>query len=456
MRISNFFPRFGYIADNEIDDPRERVRRKLPATSLVLPLEKKNEMPYDYGYINLDAIISTTENQTAIGIGDLKAAWQKNGRNYFQYKTSSPIPFRFAVASGNYAVQKAKCNGIAIEVYYHPGHEHNIKHLIRNAKQSLAYCEENFGKYPYKIIRFVEISSFVKGFAATAYPTDFFINESFGFQNNIRQDPEKDILNEQVSHELSHTWWGNATIDTEYREGCKLLTETLAMYTELMLYKKVYGNENILSRVQIHKDIYMEQRAFEGEEPLYKSDPAKSFLAYDKGMVVMYQLELLLGEEAINKALRSFLKKYAYPNQPPVSLDLIKEFYAVSDSALHPKIDEMFKQIITHDLQLGKAFYRKTKEGKYELDLTVIAKKYKEDGKGKKTEMAFDSTIEIDIYTEDGKKQRINLLSGQHKLKIILDSKPVKVVLDPRMRFMEAILTDNEQSSFMPVLQGSF
>ncbi|RKS23171.1 peptidase M1-like protein [Flavobacterium endophyticum] len=456
IRISNFFPRFGYMADNEIDDPRERAKRKLPAASLVLPLEEKRETPYEYGYINLDAVISTSGNQTAIGIGDLKATWQKEGRNYFQYKTPSPIPFRFAAASARYAVQKANYRGIAIEVYYQPGHEHNIEHIIRNAKQSLEYCEQHFGKYPYAMIRFVEISSFVKGFAATAYPTGFFINESFGFQNNIRQDPEKDILNEQVSHELSHTWWGNATIDPDYREGSKLLTETLAMYTELVLYRKAYGDENIVSRVQIHKDIYMEQRAFAGEEPLSKADPYKPFLAYDKGMVVMYQLELLLGEENINKALRSFLKKYAYPNQPPISLDLINELYAVSDNTLHPKIDELFKQIITHDLQLDKVSYRKTNEGIYELEIAVIAKKYKEDGKGKKATLAFDEPIEIDIYLEDGKKQRVILPQGQSKLKVRVAKKPTKVVLDPRMRFMEAVLEDNEQTSFMPLLQGGF
>lgn len=456
IRISNFFPRFGYMADNEIDDPKERAQRKLPAASLVLPLEKKREGAYVYDYINLDAVVSTSGKQTAIGIGDLKTTWQKDGRNYFHYKTPSAIPFRFAVSSARYAVQKAVQNGIAIEVYYHSAHKDNIQHIIRNAKQSLAYCEQHFGKYPYRVIRFAEISSFVKGFAATAYPTDFFINESFGFQNKIRQDPEKDILNEQVSHELSHTWWGNATIDPEYREGCKLLTETLAMYTELMLYRKAYGTDHILSRVRVHKDIYMEQRAFAGEEPLYKSDPYKPFLAYDKGMVAMYQLEMLLGEKAINTALRSFLKKYAYPNQPPISLDLINEFYGVSDKAVHPKIDELFKQIVTHDLQLSKASCRKTKDGRYELELAIVAKKYKEDGKGKKTTVAFDTPIELDIEFEDGKKQRFSLPQGQRVMKVFFAKKPIKVVLDPRMQYMETVLEDNEQGILLPVLQGGF
>lgn len=443
IRISNFFPRLGYIGDNEIDDPKERTRRNMPASSIVVPLEEKIQMPYYYDHVNLDAVISTSGNQTAIGIGDLKAQWKKDGRNYFQYKTPSPIPFRFAVSSARYAVQKVMYNGIAIEVYYHPEHKQNIDHIVRNAKQTLRYCEQNFSNYPYNVIRFAEISSYVKGFAATAYPTSYFINESFGFQNKIKQDPEKDILNELISHELSHTWWGNATIDTDYRQGSKMLTETLAMYTELMLYRTVYGNENILSRVRVHKDIYLGERAFWGEEPLYKSDPNKPFLCYDKGMVAMYQLEMLLGEEKINKALRSLLQKHAYPLRPPTSLDLINEFYAVSDRALHPKIDELFKQIIIHDLQLDTAVVTKTKEGKYELNVAVIAKKYSEDDKGESTKIAFDDSIEVEIYFENGKKQIITMEKNQLQLKMLLSQKPAKIILDPRMRFMEISLEDN-------------
>jgi len=196
IRISNFFPRLGYIGDNEIDDPKERARRNMPASSIVVPLKEKIQMPYYYDRITLDAVISTSANQTAIGIGELKAQWKKDGRNYFHYKTPSPIPFRFAVSSARYAVQKVMYNGIAIEVYYHPEHKQNIDHIVRNTKQTLRYCEQNFSNYPYNVIRFAEISSYVKGFAATAYPTSYFINESFGFQNKIKQDPEKDILNE--------------------------------------------------------------------------------------------------------------------------------------------------------------------------------------------------------------------------------------------------------------------
>jgi ABC-2 type transport system permease protein len=442
IRISSFFPRFGYMGDNEIEDSTERHNRKMPASNIVKPLEVNADNPYNYGYIILDATISTSKNQTVIGVGELRAKWHTANRNYFRYQTLKPIPFRFAVASAQYAVQRLKHRAISVEAYCQPGHQQNIARLLNDAKKTLDYCEQNFGKYPYRTVRFAEISSFTKGFAATAYPTDFFINEDFGFQNKIESDPHRDILNEQVSHELSHTWWGNALIDPEYQQGSKVLTETLAMYTELMLYKKEYGVENILSRVELHKEIYLAERGFAGEEPLYISDPEKTFLCYDKGMVVMYQMYLLLGEAKINQALKSFLNKYTYPHQPPTTLSLLNEFYTVSNKAQHAKIDELFKQIITYDLQLNKVVLS-TENGRYGLTIDIVVKKHKEDGQGNKVMLPFDEPVEIDVEFENGRKQTIEFNHLPNNKFLSFRQKPISITVDPRMRYLDLNAENN-------------
>ena len=40
------------------------------------------------------------------------------------------------------------------------------------------------------------------------------------------------------------------------REGMLLLTETLAMYTEMMLYKKMHGKAKMMNRVNMHRQTY--------------------------------------------------------------------------------------------------------------------------------------------------------------------------------------------------------
>ncbi|UUC43849.1 ABC transporter permease/M1 family aminopeptidase [Flavobacterium cerinum] len=445
IRISNFYPGFGYRSDNEIEDHKERKKRGLEPSTLVIPLERKTDNVETF--INLDMTIATASDQTAIGLGTLKKKWKQDNRQYFHYSTESPIPFRFVVTSARYAVKKLKYRDIALEVYYHPEHDQNIDHLIKNAKYTLDYCEENFSRYPYKILRFAEISSFTKGFAGTAYPTGFFINETFGFRNKAEQNPEKDIINEMVSHELAHTWWGNAMINPDYREGSKLLTETLAMYTELMVYKKTYGSKNLRSRVAVHRDLYFSGRSFTTEEPLYRSYPDKSFLCYDKGMVVMYQLEKRIGEQQLNKALRSLLNRYAYPKQPPTANDLLQEFYRVSPPEIHSKIDEWFKTITTYDLALEEVSCTKDKNGTYDVKVKIAATQYKEDGNGNRKEQNFTEPIEIEISYQDGTSQLLVIPKEQFGLwQFKLKQKPVAITLDPNLLFLEMNTEDNHKT----------
>jgi len=433
-RISRYFPTPGYHADNEIDDPAERKKRRMPALAAVVSSEEGD----GHNFIQLDAVVSTAEGQTAIGVGELVKQWQQGDRQYFHYVTTEPVPFRFAVASATYAVKKVLHNGLAIELYYHPGHYENADRFIDVAKQTLDYGTQQIAPYPFKTLRLVEISAFSKGFAGTAYPNSLFINEDFGFRSKIDGNPGRDIINEMTSHELSHTWWGNSKIAPGNGPGSKLMTETLAMYTELMIYKKTYGEAYLSDRVNVHKDIYLSERGSAGEEPLYRSAPEKPYLCYDKGMVAMYQLYLLLGEDKINSALKSFYTKYVYPNRPPVPTDLLNELYAVADKNQYAKIDELFKQVVTYDLTIDKSVVTKNNTGSYLLNLQATIYKYEEDGRGHKKQIAFTEPLEAAVYFDKGEKQTVSLIvqSGKVNASLVFPRKPVKIVLDPAGHFL--------------------
>lgn len=342
MRISRYYPVLGYQSDNELEDESERAIRKLGTATALKKLEEIDTAGYDYGFINFDAVISTTENQTAIGTGELVGNWIEKGRNFFHYKSTVPIPFRFAASSAVYAVKKGSQNGINIEIYYHPAHAENVAHLMNEVKNTIAYCEINFGLYPFKSIRFAEISGFTEGFAATSYPATIFMNENMAFHADLRKNNENDVINELAGHELSHEWWGNNQIAPDQREGSAMLTETLAMYTELMLYKQSHGIEAMNQVVAMHQSIYENGKVYSTDEPLYKVQPGNIYLSYNKGLVAMHQLYDLIGEEKINLALHHFLAKYAFPNKPPTTIDLINEFLKVSESILHEKIKKIF------------------------------------------------------------------------------------------------------------------
>lgn len=339
MRISRYFPRIGYDASNEIENEATREKYQLEKRTQIKPLNAPKVLNNDF--ISLDMTVSTEPNQTVIGVGELTEYWKEDNRNVFQYKADA-IPFRFAISSAKYAVKKETYKGKFFEVYYHPSHFENVKHLLKNAKITMDYCETNFGEYPFKTIRFAEISGFTRGFNATAYPATIYMTENMTFHCNITADKQQDVINELAGHELSHLWWGNTQIDPDDREGDVMLTETLAMYTELMLLKKMYGKQKVEESVKMHQDIFEREKGFAGNVPLIKVTGYLTHISYSKGAVAMYKLSELIGEEKVNWALRNFLTKHKYPNPKPISTDFLEEVYKVANKKHHERIKNLF------------------------------------------------------------------------------------------------------------------
>lgn len=323
VRISRYFPAIGYQPDFEIpgDKTDKRSEWELGNATGIKKLEAPKNNTQDF--IELDMTISTVYEQTAIGTGELIKQWKQNNRHYFRYSAEN-IPFRFAVSSAEYAVKKETHKGIQINVFYHPSHFENVDRLIDDAKQTLDYCIRNFGDYPFKSVSFAEVSSFTTGFSATAYPSVIFMTEQMAFHSNVEADRRQDVINELAGHELSHFWWGNNQISPDDREGGVMLTESLAMYTEMMLCKEKYGEEEMKKRLEIHEQIYQSDKGFYEPQPLYKVTPENTHISYSKGAIVMVKLSEEIGEHRLNQILKSFLKKYKYP-QRATTLNFLDE-----------------------------------------------------------------------------------------------------------------------------------
>ncbi|PWB23600.1 aminopeptidase [Flavobacterium sp. HTF] len=443
MRISRYYPIFGYQESNEISSKKERRKRHLNPQNPLKKLEDKSKIENDF--IDYDVVVSTSKNQTAIGIGELKANWKKENRNYFHYKSNGKIPFRFAFSSAEYQIQKTNYKGISIEVYFDKRHFRNVKKLIQDVKNTLDYCQNSFGKYPYKTIRYAEVSAFADGFAATSYPSTVFMKENFGFYSDLSNKNKEDVINQLTAHELSHEWWGNAQISPEQKEGSWILTETLAQYTELMLYEKEHGLEKALETLKIHLDLYLSSRSYDPETPLYKTNYETPHLPYDKGMLVMHQLFVLIGEEKVNLALKNFLNHYKYPNQIPDSENLLSEIYAVTDSKLHPKLDEMFKKIITYSSKISEVESVKNNNF-YEVSFKADSKKHIENATGIRKQILNDSTIDIGIYDENGKLLRYIFPIKNNKIegKIKTKTKPQRIVIDPYLMNIDTFIKEKE------------
>lgn len=441
MRISNFFPVTGYQPDNEIEDERARSKRGLGKATLLPEPEDSTGSNY---FITLDMQLSTAGDQTAIGVGELVKQWSANGRNYFHYNTGQAIPFRFAVSSAAYAIKKDSYNGKPLEIYYHPAHSENIDSAIAGAKRTLAYCEKNFGPYPFHSIRFAEISSFTKGIAGTAYPAVIFMTEDMVFHTNNSHSKTVNAIGELTSHELAHQWWGGNQLQPANKKGRSVITETLAMYTELMLNKQVADSAAILRSVKMYKEMYFSEAGFSKESVLYKAGPGEIFLNYYKGVVVMYQLQLMLGEEKINLVLKNLLAKHIYPLQPAGTSDLINELKAVSDPQQQVVVDEMFKQVITHELKINSTSVKQL-NGQYELAFDVTVSKFSRVNENK-VQVPMNSNVDVAVYVGNSKQVfALPVVNNKISGKLLLKAKPTLLEVDPYIKLMDAFDEDNSK-----------
>jgi aminopeptidase N len=240
-------------------------------------------------------------------------------------------------------------------------------------------------------------------------------------------------------------------------QGGTLLVETLSQYSALMVMKQLYGEDQIRRFLKYELDNYLRSRSGEAIEelPLGRVEN-QQYIHYRKGSVVMYLLQERLGEDAVNRALRTVLDKYKFKGAPyPRSLDVIQALRAEAktpeDRAM---ITDLFERITMYDLKAAEPRAVKRPDGKWDVSVSVEAKKFYADGKGVEKEAPLAERIEIGLFTAEpgrGSFDRKNVImmerkpirSGKQVLKFVTDRKPTHAGVDPYNFYIDRNSADN-------------
>jgi ABC-2 type transport system permease protein len=329
--IDNFVaPVIGYDYLAELTDSVQRKKYGLPEVDL-MPAPERNctddcrdtDVPGHSDWTDMSTIISTTPDQIAVAPGSLVREWQQDGRRYFEYKLDHPSTDLFCFASGRYEVAREQWNGIKLEVYYLKEQPWNVPRMMNSMKKSLDYYIKNFGLYEQKEARIVEFPR-VANFAQS-FPGTMPYSEAAGFIANLNHPDDIDSVFYVLSHEMGHQWWANQVIGSNM-EGATLLSETLAQYSALMVMEKQYGRDMMRKFLKLEMEGYLRGRGQERlkERPLINVDFQQFYIFYYKGAVAMYYLKEIIGEDAVNRALRKLIHQYAYAPPPyPTSYALV-------------------------------------------------------------------------------------------------------------------------------------
>ncbi len=410
-------------------------------------------------WVNVETVISTSPDQIAIAPGSLQREWSENGRRYFQYKLDHYSLNFYSFISARYEVARSDWNGISIEVYYLKEHPWNVPKMLNSVKKSFAYYTQNFGPYAHKearIIEFPRIAAF-----AQAFPGTMPYSESIGFIANLEHPDDIDFVFYVVAHEMAHQWWAHQVVGANM-QGATLLSETLAQYSALMTMEKEYGRDTMRKFLQYEMDNYLRSRGTEllKERPLLRVESSQGYIHYRKGSLAMYYLREMIGEEAVNRALRKVLGQYGYQQPPyPTSYALMDALREQTPPELQYLLQDLFYDITLFSNRALTATAHKRSDGKYDVTVEVETKKYKADEKGNETEVPVNDWIEVGALAapEKGKKygkvlhrERVHMTAGKGTYTFTTDTLPDKAGIDPLLLLVDRVPDDNMAKVTVP------
>ncbi len=454
---NDFFPSIGYNSSYELQGVDARKQQGLPKKERMAKIDNQKArnnvyVSSDADWVNFEAVISTENGQIAIAPGDLIKDWVEGNRHYYHYKLNSPALNFFTFVSGRYEVKKGHAKGVDIEIYYHKDHTYNIDTMLTAAEKSLTYCIENFNSYPHKVLRIVEVPRYIS--YAQSIPTMIPFSEGLGFIAKVNPDNPKDVDYPYyvTAHEVSHQWWAHQVIGADV-QGSTIMSEALAQYTSLMCMKQKYGKEKMGRFLRYELDSYLQGRSNESrsELPLYLVEN-QQYIHYNKGSLVMYSLQDLIGEKQVNEALGKFCKDFAYRNPPyPISTDFLPYIYDAMPDSLKSIGHDLFEKIVLFDYGIKDLNIKEINKTNYQLTIQTENKKVEADSMGKEVERPLNEYVDIAVYNEDNPIpvliQKIHIYDKKQKIIFNVKTKPEKVIIDPYCELIDKNRENNEKTT---------
>lgn len=466
---SGFLPSFGYQEGAELTDDKDRKKHGLGKKERMANVNDSaalmnNYISSDSDWITFECTLSTSKDQIAIAPGYLLKEWEKDNRKYFHYKMDCRILNFYSFLSARYEVKRDKWRDaasgkdIAIEIYYHKGHEYNIDKMINGVKKSLDYYTKNFSPYQHRQVRIIEFAR-PHGTFAQSFPNTIPFSEGIGFIAKVdTADPESvDYPFYVTAHEVAHQWWAHQVIGGNV-QGATVMSETMSQYSALMVMEKEFGKQAMKKFLKYEMKNYLQGRAFEGKKelPLLLVEN-QQYIHYNKGSVVMYALRDYIGEDSLNSALARYIKKVAYQEPPYTnSIEFLSYIKAATPDSLKYIINDMFETITLYENKTTKCSYTKTKDGKYLVKISVDCKKMKADSIGKLKDAPIADWIDIGVFGSKmimDKKTETELYLKKHKItknkmdfEILVDEEPSKAGIDPYNKLIDRTPENNTRS----------
>ncbi|MFM7534062.1 MAG: M1 family aminopeptidase, partial [Rubrivivax sp.] len=451
-------PLIGVTREFFLVDRAKRRKHGLPPDLRPPALEDeagraRQALRHDSDWVTADITVTTDADQTPVAPGYVVSDTTQGGRRTVRAKPDAPLNHFFSIQSARYAIARDKVGPIELAVYHHPGHETNVPRMLEAMRVSLQLFSEAFSPYQFRQARILEFPSYAD--FAQSFANTIPYSENIGFLSKLA-DPEKiDVVTYVTAHEIAHQWWGHQVVSSQ-QQGGTFIIESLSQYAALLVMEKLYGPEHMRRFLKYELDRYLRSRGGEvlEELPLSRVEN-QAYIHYQKGSLALWWLKEVVGAPAVNRALASFVREFAFKPAPyPNSLDLLRHLRREAGPAHDALITDLFEKITVLDVKASDPKVTQRPDGRWDVSFTVQARKLYADGKGVEKEAPLDEDFDVGVFSaEPGKRgyaasdvlrmQRQRIRSGSQVVTLVVDRKPAFVGVDPYNKRIDRNSDDN-------------
>ncbi len=355
-----------------------------------------------------DMKIAFDKNYTVVSNGLLQDTIMLNTRlKQWHYKMEKPMSsYLLMLAIGKYekTVNRSK-NGILLENYYYPEEKQYTATTYKYNTEIFNFMEQEIGvPFPWKVYRNIPAQDFLYGgmenTTSTLYNENYMV-DSIGFV-------DRNFINVNA-HELAHQWFGDYITASESKHHW--LHEGFATYYALLAEKEIFGGDYF--EAKIYQNAQNIITASKHDTIPILNGKASSLSFYKKGAWVLYNLNRKIGKEAFDKAVKNYLKKYAF--KIVETSDFIQEINTVTQTDNQLFFDNWLNKTAIPKDNLSNSAYNKQQ--------ILVAKIAHDYSKSKALFMQYlaDKTIHSSI--------KIQLLENLFALKPKLDKGLIALIL---------------------------
>jgi hypothetical protein len=179
---------------------------------------------------------------------------------------------------------------------------------------------------------------------------------------------------------------------------------------------------------------------------------------------VLYYLKEMIGEDAVNRALRKVIRQYAYAPPPyPTSWALVNALSEETPSQLQYLMKDLFEDITLFSNRTLDATARKRPDGKYEVTINIETHKFKADAQGNETEVPLDDWIAIGAFAKPEKdrkygktlyRERVHITQARSTYVFTTAELPDQAGVDPFLLLIDRIPDDNTKKVMVGTAAG--